>query len=525
MERRRLHDLTVLAAAVMLGALFTANAWVGEDAHITMRTVDNFVNGSGLRWNIDERVQINTHPLWMLAVVPAYFVTREIPTTLTVIGVACSVGAFVVLARRLAPRSWTALGSVMLLFTASFSLLRYSTSGFENPLTFLLLGLYSTTVVRHDPERVPWGRLSLFAGLLTLNRLDTCLLVAPSLAVLVLSNLGAVRWKRVILGALPVALWAVFALLYFGFVTPNVAFAKLSTSFTRSQYLSAGAAYLSDLALSDPLGATVIILGALVTVSSLMPAARGDREARLVVGLGLGALTYVGYVVWIGGDFLSGRFLSAPILLSLVVCVARARAVYSGIASLAPGLRVACALGVLLLLATLRSAADVVVERADTTVLTRPAAHIYLEGGSWQQTSRARQFQRKGRDARARAKADGRRTAILSLVGIGGIEAGRDVILIDRFALTEPFLARLPAAKPDTLRPGHVVRAIPAGYLEARETGDASGMDPALAEYWEKLRLVTSGSLFDPERLRAIVGFHTGRYEHLLEASAPRTAR
>jgi arabinofuranosyltransferase len=30
------------------------SAYVNEDAYITMRTVDNFINGYGLRWNVVE---------------------------------------------------------------------------------------------------------------------------------------------------------------------------------------------------------------------------------------------------------------------------------------------------------------------------------------------------------------------------------------------------------------------------------------------------------------------------------------
>jgi hypothetical protein len=44
---------------------FIRNAWICDDAYITFRTVDNFIQGYGLRWNIQERVQTYTHPLWM----------------------------------------------------------------------------------------------------------------------------------------------------------------------------------------------------------------------------------------------------------------------------------------------------------------------------------------------------------------------------------------------------------------------------------------------------------------------------
>ena len=73
------------------------------------------------------------------------------------------------------------------------------------------------------------------------------------------------------------------------------------------------------------------------------------------------------------------------------------------------------------------------------------------------------------------------------------------------------------AATPGRWRIGHFRRDLPAGYLRARETGDASGMQPELARYWEDLRLAASGALFDPERLRAIARLNTGADDGLRE--------
>ena len=69
------------AVLALLTALFVVvvlrTAWIHDDAYITYRTVDNFVNGYGLRWNPAERVQTYTHPLWMFVVSAAYAVTHE----------------------------------------------------------------------------------------------------------------------------------------------------------------------------------------------------------------------------------------------------------------------------------------------------------------------------------------------------------------------------------------------------------------------------------------------------------------
>src|ERR1041384_4453120 len=70
-ERRPGRWIALGAVAVHL-VLVLRTAWVTDDAFITLRTVDNWVNGYGLRWNADERGQAYTHPLWMFALSAAY---------------------------------------------------------------------------------------------------------------------------------------------------------------------------------------------------------------------------------------------------------------------------------------------------------------------------------------------------------------------------------------------------------------------------------------------------------------------
>tara|TARA_B110000879_G_C10744993_1_gene345632 strand:+ start:162 stop:476 length:315 start_codon:yes stop_codon:yes gene_type:complete len=41
-------------------------AWISDYAAITLRTVLNFINGYGATFNVGERVQAFTHPLWFV---------------------------------------------------------------------------------------------------------------------------------------------------------------------------------------------------------------------------------------------------------------------------------------------------------------------------------------------------------------------------------------------------------------------------------------------------------------------------
>src|SRR5829696_5381496 len=96
---RYIGGFALVVACLVLFVVLVRTAWVGEDALISMRTVDHFVNGRGLRWNIDDRVQTFTHPLWVFVLSAVYFFTREIYFTVATVCVCFSLAAFVVLLR------------------------------------------------------------------------------------------------------------------------------------------------------------------------------------------------------------------------------------------------------------------------------------------------------------------------------------------------------------------------------------------------------------------------------------------
>jgi arabinofuranosyltransferase len=62
---------------LLILVLSIRRAWISDDAFITFRVIDNFINGYGLTWNPQERVQVYTHPLWMFLMLPLYAITRN----------------------------------------------------------------------------------------------------------------------------------------------------------------------------------------------------------------------------------------------------------------------------------------------------------------------------------------------------------------------------------------------------------------------------------------------------------------
>ncbi|MCX6552082.1 MAG: hypothetical protein NTY02_13965, partial [Acidobacteria bacterium] len=75
--RRRLQGPLFAVVLVVFAWIFLANSWVGDDAYITFRVSDNLIHGYGLRWNVAERVQAYTNPLWMFVMAGGAAVTGE----------------------------------------------------------------------------------------------------------------------------------------------------------------------------------------------------------------------------------------------------------------------------------------------------------------------------------------------------------------------------------------------------------------------------------------------------------------
>jgi arabinofuranosyltransferase len=75
---------------------------------------------------------------------------------------------------------------------------------------------------------------------------------------------------------------------------------------------------------------------------------------------------------------------------------------------------------------------------------------------------------------------------------------------IDNCALSDPLLARLPAKVTPHWRIGHFYRQLPTNYKESIEQGKNLIVDFKTVRYWESIRTVTRGALFDKNRFLEI---------------------
>jgi arabinofuranosyltransferase len=526
----QLRGIAYLAILFTLFYLIVSKAWVTEDAYITFRVLDNFVNGFGLRWNVTERVQAFTNPLWLFVHLPVYYLTGEAYFTTLGISLLCSLAAVVVAIRAMEMSPGYAFPFLLVPLASSKAFIEYSTSGLENPLTFLLLALFF--LVLHKRGSMPTGRwllqLSLIAALSALNRLDTLLLYFPLFAYFTyryfsLRNLGLMA-----LGFAPLFAWLLFSLFYFGFLFPNTAYAKLSTGIPIDQYWVQGVSYALDLMQRDPASAIFLGFASAFILLQLYHFVRQrglntSSHQLLLLLMGLGGMLYCLYIIRIGGDFMSGRFWSSPLFLLVLVSAGLLKPLDGklGVAGVFVGF------ALLLLQASF-------LPQPDEREAVSPAGiaderQWYLKYAALINYSRGNQLAdhhhaKEGSELRrlaSRASAPLVREA--GSIGLRGYFSGDRVIWVDRFALTDPLLARLPITphslvfSTDGWRVGHYKRALPDGYLHAVESGDLSQMDPVLAQYYQRLALVVAGPLFDLERLKTILLLNLGSYDHYLE--------
>lgn len=94
-----------------------------------------------------------------------------------------------------------------------------------------------------------------------------------------------------------------------------------------------------------------------------------------------------------------------------------------------------------------------------------------------------------------------------------------DHIGFDFNGLVDPVMARMPKHPQVPWLPGGSVRIIPDGYMESLQTRQNRIRDPDMAHYYDVLRLITqSDALFAPERLKTIIAFNLGAYDHWRQA-------
>lgn len=510
----------VAACAAVYVVVFLRNTWVVDDAFITFRVVENFANGLGLTWNPGERVQVFTHPLWMLLMAAVHAVTGELFFSSVVISLLLGLGALEV-ARRAARGDGSSFRIAVLvgLVVSSKSVMDYSSSGLENALSYLLVAAFALQALRVDaaPSLRGIGGLWAIAALTFVNRHDAVLLCLPGAAFVTWRAFGVLGRRTFLaaaVGCAPALLWVAFATFYFGFPLPNTFYAKAAVALPLDDRLRRGYAYFGNSLAWDGLSHLAVI------VAGWRAYQLRDRVALSTIG-GC-ALYYVFILFNASATHMGLRFFSVPFFLGFVV-----------LARLWPSARAAAALGAVLLawnlawpLAPWKMGSSLyrIPAQVDNHIDTNGLVHREGPRVSWGRSGEAclaeHPWYRDGlefRDRPERLFLGGPRGG--EPIGYFGFAAGPTKHIVDYCALADPLLSHLPTCLPSPRsgwKSGHFYRMLPEGYLESLASDENRIVDPRIHAFYDDLRLAArSPDLWSGARLRAIWRLNTGGVESL----------
>lgn len=488
-----------VAAAVIFSIVFIANCWIGDDAFISFRVSDNLIHGYGPRWNVDERVQVFTNPLWTFLMAGAAAITGEFYYTAMGVSFAICLLTLAVVWRWLDRPldGWLAVAFLV----SSKSFIDYSSSGLEYPLTYLLLATFVALVMGHrrHPERTAGVPLLVFiASLAFVNRADMALLYAPVLAWLVPTHVRGHGWrgaKGVVLASAPAWGWLLFAIVYYGFPFPNTYYAKAQSGMPHWLQLRQGFAYTVSSLRFDP-----ITLATIATAFGASMVAGTTRTRLMAIAAG----TYVLYTIWVGGDFMAGRFFAAPFLVSTLLLASLPKQSMTAVGCIA----LLALFNVIHPLVPIKSIPSLEAgwnwrlqngvkdDRGSTIGGASPLAF---------EVFRRMPDNAMAREARS-LHAASERVLVHPWIGEVGFIAGPTKYIIDPNGLSDPLLARLPIPPSFYFDfwVSHFTRELPAGYLESRQSGQNLIQDQVIREYFEKLLRVTTGPVFSLARFKDI---------------------
>ena len=275
--------------------------WVGDDYLITVRTALNFINGYGPVFNIGERVQAYTHPLWFFILSGVFASTKEIFYSTILLSTLISIFSVYIASKSYDLKGARFIAFILFLFFSS-TFMDYTSSGLENPLGYLLFAGLIWCFYKNHYFFIP-----LISALLFLTRQDYVLIFGPILIFcLYTKTLG--RDKKfisfTICGCLVLS-WLTFTLYYYGSLFPNTYYSKTLDYDSTQKFINAARYYQATLSY-DMLALPLILVSLIMAIFRHQSLSFKDRFVTLSV------LPYLLYVLWIGGDFMIGRFFAIP---------------------------------------------------------------------------------------------------------------------------------------------------------------------------------------------------------------------
>ncbi|HEY5171545.1 MAG TPA: hypothetical protein VIK54_07445 [Acidimicrobiia bacterium] len=317
--------LLCIVPVALLVVMAWQHRWVGDDAFVYFRVVKQLEAGHGPVFNVGQRVEATTSPLWLMMLFVADVIAPlRLEWISVLLGMSLAASGLVFAQRG----AWLALGHTdrrrlivpfgALIVAALPPMWDFSTSGLETGLCFAWLGAcFWALAVRYDRHRSdptaartrPPAWLCILIGLGPLVRPDFAIYSATFIVAMLVIDPGenwADRARALIaVFVVPVAS-ELFRMGYYATLVPNTALAKESGR----AYWHQGWEYLRNYDHPYRLWFPLLVVATVVGVETRLALRAKDRCWVALAGAPvIGGLAHALWVVRVGGDFMHARFL------------------------------------------------------------------------------------------------------------------------------------------------------------------------------------------------------------------------
>jgi arabinofuranosyltransferase len=305
-------------------------------------------------------------------------------------------------------------------------------------------------------------------------------------------------------------LWELFSLFYYGIPFPNTAIAKLNTGISKIALIRQGAHYFINSLRMDTITLTMITLSMVLAFLS-----KSLHRISIAIGIGL----YLGYVLYIGGDFMSGRYFSLPLIVAVILL---STFELKSLPVFGISLILVIAIG-LLPFFTMIERRPTYGENRENNIVFFDVHKISDERLVYaERTGLLAALQRfspqvvYSQEDWVFSAEYPREVHIVGAMGLNGLRDGPNIHVIDRNGLADPLIARMPLDDIQDWRIGHFHHITPAGYEGTLVSGTNMIQDADIALFYDKLSDIVRGSLWDRNRMIEIWNLNTRKYDYLI---------
>jgi len=334
--------------------------------------------------------------------------------------------------------------------------------------------------------------------------------------------------------------WLGFSVIYYGFPFSSSFYSKLAINISKVRLINHGLVYHIDLILNDPMTFILIITSAVFLAKEFKKDFFSESKITYAASL-VAMLLYETYIIYVGGDFMSGRFFLPLVAIASLEIVRlnpfknvplrklSIATVFTLIVIFGLGSKIRDQLFQMKFVDSYaarifagKDPCSFAHPLFDSDMRTCSFLGVMNERGhyyeSWGLLSAHNSLASLDQDAENWNYDNDNVVCKYVEGGVSGITLGPSFHLYESIGLNDPLLARMPIIVNSSFAPGHYLKHLPLGYQRMYDTNGESLKDLGTRKLFKSLQIITTGPIFRKERFQEIIRHFTGYYDPIIKS-------